>query len=223
MNVTLNVVRNAIHLNQHRLIRCMTYKLLKTSKRKQARDQRTAFKSKRWVFTTDWFKNRRCWALKLGFGGTKQIPCDMRKVGSEFFPNFSFRTLHPGVDMKGWRGWQGFYLDLQMCILKGHFSERPYCSNTESAVSKCSETMNGTLSSNHIFLSFCLKNYYDFLIYRSHWCIHASHYQGTTHFHHRAFNQANNEPLHPNPHPLWPAQHTGWHVACEETGLPKSF
>lgn len=30
-------------------------------------------------------------------------------------------------------------------------------------------------------------------------------------------------PLHPNPHPLWPARHTGWHVACEETGFPKSL
>lgn len=45
--------------------------------------------------------------------------------------------------------------------------------------------------------------------------------EGTTLFHHRVFNQANNEPLHPNPHPLWPAQRTGWHVACEENWITK--
>lgn len=42
--------------------------------------------------------------------------------------------------------------------------------------------------------------------------------RGTTSSTQRAFNQANNEPLHPNPHPL---AGTAWHVACEGIWLTK--
>lgn len=40
-------------------------------KGKQVRDQRVAFKSRGGVFTTDWFRPRRCRALKLGIGGPR--------------------------------------------------------------------------------------------------------------------------------------------------------
>lgn len=50
---------------------------------------------------------------------------------------------------------------------KAYFEKPPFWKawlfTTESAVSKCWETMNGTLSSDHIFLTFYLQNYYKFL------------------------------------------------------------
>lgn len=111
--------------------------------------------------------------------------------------------------MKGLRAWQGFYLDLQRRILKRRFSERPDCSTPGSAVSKCWQTMNGTLSSDHIFLPFYLQNYYRFLnraLNRaSTGPIDAFTLVITKELPsspQRVLNQANNEPLHPNPHPL---------------------
>lgn len=120
--------------------------------------------------------------------------------------------------MKARRAWQGFYLDLQRRILKSRFSERLALFNAKSALSKCSPTMNGTFSTNHIFLSFFQpsKLLQIFLNRALKWAptgpIDARTLVVTPRnclFHRRVLNQANNEPLHPNPHPLWP-----WLACC---------
>lgn len=59
--------------------------------------------------------------------------------------------------------------------------------------------------------------------------MHASHFHETTLFHQRVFNQANNEPLHPNPHPAAmlrvkepahqsPSDHRAHKTPCRTTG-----
>lgn len=123
-------------------------------------DQRAAVKSKKVSVYNRPIQEQEVLSTKVGVWWTGELskyPVIWGKPGLSFKTRFSFRTLHPGVDMKGRRSWQGFYLDLQRHILKSHFSERPDCSNTKSALSKCWKTMNGTLSRNRIFLSFYPK------------------------------------------------------------------
>ncbi len=69
--------------------------------------------------------------------------------------------------------------------------------------------MNGTPSRDQVFLPCYLQNYYRFLdqalnrasISPSDACT-LNFKKETALFHQRAFNQANNEAFHPNPHPL---------------------
>lgn len=59
--------------------------LLRTSK---VADQSTAFRGKRWVFTADWFKNRRCGPVKFGVWWTEELskyPVIWGKPGLSFF------------------------------------------------------------------------------------------------------------------------------------------
>lgn len=110
--------------------------------------------------------------------------------------------------MKGLRAWQGFYLDLQRRILKRRFSERPDCSTPGLQFQNADKLWMEPFLHPY-FSSFLPSELLQISesgikpgIYRSHWCIHASYYQGTALFPQRALNRANNEPLHPNPHPL---------------------
>lgn len=133
--------------------------------------------------------------------------------------------------MKGLRGWQRFYLDLQRRILKEHFPERLNCS-TLSLQFQNAEKLNGTLSRNHIFLSFYLKNYYIFfflnqalngqLLVATDACVLLIIKELPSSPKECSIRQIMNHFI-PNPHPLWLAQRTAWHVACEETGLLKSL
>lgn len=104
------------------------------------------------VFTSVWVKNRRCRALKLGLVGqwTKQI---WGKPGPSFSTHFYFRSLDPGVDMKGWRAWQGFYLDLQRRIWKGAFLKGLPVQHQVCSF-KMLRNYEWNLFCNHIFLLF---------------------------------------------------------------------
>lgn len=133
--------------------------------RKQVQDQSSAFKSKKVSIYNRAIQKKRCWALKLVFGGPRRWANTLWYEVSQVwvFSSFFLQNFVPRCGNERMKGLAEVLFGFAKgTFSKGTFTERLDCSTPESAESKCRETMNGSLSRNHIFLSFYLKNYHFF-------------------------------------------------------------
>lgn len=124
----------------------------------QGTSKSTAVRSKRWVFTTERSKNRRCWALKLGFGGPRNwantLWYEVSQAWGFFFSLLFPQNFEPRCGHERTEG----LARILFGFAKAYFEKALDWKAQLSTVSKCCESMNGSLSQNHIFLSLYLKN-----------------------------------------------------------------